>query len=468
MNKSSLNALMLRIFLVFTLILLSTLALFQFVLLKPMYEAYRLNQLKGQSMAVAHSYLNKTMDSTIQDLARQGNTCIRVISTSSDTTYGSDACLLNTMSSSTTMALQKAALENEGHYVSSQLFQVGGSGQPFLGVIDTQVIANGQEVVTAMVYDVISPIAATKQTLVTQIWMIGFLLFSLIVGMMYWIRQKVVKPLIQMNKAAKELGKGKYDDQGIKKNYREVEELNQTLHQASLDIQKADQAKRDLLANVSHDLKTPLTMISGYGEMMQDIPEEKTNENLQVIVDEANRLNHFVNDLLDLSRLEDHQKSVNLSRFDLVQGLSSMIQRYEVYAKQEHRSFQVELPKQCWIQSDETLLVQVIQNFLSNAFHYTKEGDSILLRLQDCRLMVKDSGQGIKKEDQAHIFDRYYKVQQEHRRFSYGTGIGLSIAKENLELLKLKYGVQSEFGHGSTFWIELPEEIEYNRDGGTL
>jgi signal transduction histidine kinase len=86
--------------------------------------------------------------------------------------------------------------------------------------------------------------------------------------------------------------------------YLEAQELNETLTDAAEDIQAADKAKRDLIANVSHDLRTPLTMISGYGEMMQDMPEEKTDENLQVIIDESKRLNALVNDLLDLSKMQ--------------------------------------------------------------------------------------------------------------------------------------------------------------------
>ena len=442
-------------FIFFTAILLLVLAVFQFILLKPMYEAYRLNLLKGQSRAVANAYLQGTIDTKINDLARQGNTCIRVISPNKDVVYGSKACLLNTISDTTTMALQKSAIENGGHFVSSQLFQVNGSGQPFQGVIDTLVVTNNKEIVTAMVYDVISPITATRQTLISQIWIIGFLLFILIIMMMFYIRLRVIKPLIQINAAAKSLAKGKYDQQSVKHSYTEVEELNQTLYKASNDIQKADQAKRDLLANVSHDLKTPLTMISGYGELMQDIPEEKTNKNLQVIIDEANRLNHFVNDLLDLSKLEDHQVKVNFKDFDLINSLQSIIESYQIYAKKENRIFHVQIPDHYQIHTDEKLILQVIQNFLSNAFHYTKAGDSIEIAIHNDHLEVRDSGQGIKKEDLPYIFDRYYKINQEHRRYAYGTGIGLAIAKHNLDLLHLKYGVESKENEGSLFWIKL-------------
>ena len=305
----------------------------------------------------------------------------------------------------------------------------------------------------------ITPITATRQTLITQIWIIGLFLFLMILAVTLWIRQKVVKPLIEMNQAAKELGRGLYSGEKVKPNYIEVQELNQTLTQAALDVQKADQAKRDLLANVSHDLKTPLTMISGYGELMQDIPEEKTNENLQIIVDEANHLNLFVNDLLDLSKLEDHRVSAQFEQKDLVKELAPLIHQYEAYAKQENRHFEVRLVEEYHYQTDYKLLLQVIQNFLSNAFHYTADGDSIYLEMiqkdKTYRLQVRDSGVGIPKEDLKDIFERYYKVKQEHRRYAYGSGIGLSIAKQNLDLLELRYGVDSELGKGSTFWIDL-------------
>ena len=424
-----------------------------------MYERYRLNSLADQSKMIGNAYLSGNLEKTIQDLGKQGETCIRVISSTSDQVYGSRACLLSSLSNSQTMALQKNALLNNGHYADQQLLQVGGSSQTFQGVIDVHVVSNGKDVVTAMVYDVITPITATRQTLITQIWIIGLFLFLMILAVTLWIRQKVVKPLIEMNQAAKELGKGLYSGEKVKPNYTEVQELNQTLTQAALDVQKADQAKRDLLANVSHDLKTPLTMISGYGELMQDIPEEKTNENLQIIVDEANHLNLFVNDLLDLSKLEDHRVSAQFEQKDLVKELAPLIHQYEAYAKQENRHFEVRLVEEYHYQTDYKLLLQVIQNFLSNAFHYTADGDSIYLEMiqkdKTYRLQVRDSGVGIPKEDLKDIFERYYKVKQEHRRYAYGSGIGLSIAKQNLDLLELRYGVDSELGKGSTFWIDL-------------
>ncbi|MBW9213049.1 MULTISPECIES: cell wall metabolism sensor histidine kinase WalK [Terrabacteria group] len=458
-KNNSLNALILKIMLFFIGSLLLILVLFQFILLKPMYEGYRLNLLANQSKMVANAYLSGNLEKTIQDLGKQGGTCIRVVSATSDQMYGSKACLLSDLSNSETMALQKNALLNHGHYAYHHLFQISGSSQTFQGVIDVRVLVDGKDVVMAMVYDVITPISATRQTLITQIWIIGFFLFLMILAITILIRQRVAKPLIEMNQAAKELGKGVYPSEKVKPNYREVQELNQTLSQAALDIQKADRAKRDLLANVSHDLKTPLTMISGYGELMQDIPTEKTAENLQIIIDEANHLNLFVNDLLDLSRLNDQQVLVQAEKRDLIQELKPLVHQYEVYAKKENRRFETSLLEHYEYETDYKLLIQVIQNFLSNAFHYTESGDAIYLELiekdRGYRLQVRDSGIGIEEKDLKNIFDRYYKIKQEHRRSAYGSGIGLSIAKQNLDLLKLRYGVISKIGEGSTFWIDL-------------
>jgi signal transduction histidine kinase len=113
--------------------------------------------------------------------------------------------------------------------------------------------------------------------------------------------------------------------------YREAQELNYTLTQAAADIQKADQAKRDLIANVSHDLRTPLTMIKGYGEMMRDLPGEKTDENLDVIINESERLKFLVDDLLDLSKLTDHVVELHRTSFSMSDLVRRNVQKYHFY-----------------------------------------------------------------------------------------------------------------------------------------
>ena len=123
-------------------------------------------------------------------------------------------------------------------------------------------------------------------------------------GLALFISSRLSKPLEQMNESAKQLGEGKYDIRFPEQGAREVAELAATLNYAAAELSKVEDLRRELIANVSHDLRTPLTMISGYAEVMRDIPGENTPENVQIVIDEANRLTGIVNDLLDLSKLQ--------------------------------------------------------------------------------------------------------------------------------------------------------------------
>ena len=273
------------------------------------------------------------------------------------------------------------------------------------------------------------------------------------------INRNIAAPLTTLNNSAKLLSKGTYTYDDKVNAYQEVYELNETLKKAAVDIQKADQAKRDLIANVSHDLRTPLTMISGYGEMMKDLPGEKTDENCQVIIDEAKRLTYLVNDLLDLSKLEEKKIVLEESVFDLSSLVQREIRKYEIYAVQNGYKFTVDAKENLFVKADEKRIEQVFNNFITNAINYSNESKDIEIRVyqkdKNIRLEVEDHGIGISKENLPNVWDRYYKINAEHIRFTKGSGIGLAIAKEILELHHAVYGVNSEEGKGSIFYFEL-------------
>ena len=243
--------------------------------------------------------------------------------------------------------------------------------------------------------------------------------------------------------------------------YKIVEKKKSLFHPAN-DIQKADKAKRDLISNVSHDLRTPLTMIGGYGEMMIDLPEEKTDENIQVIVDETKRLNALVNDLLDMSRLQDGRIVLHKEVFDISALLKTQLQKYDVYRMQEGYTIESELLDTIYVNADKKRIEQVINNFLNNAVNYGGEAKHIIVREikkeNTVRIEVQDFGEGIDSKDLDNIWDRYYKVDKEHVRVANGSGIGLNIVKQLLELHGVPYGVKSSKGKGSTFYFEMPIE----------
>ena len=215
--------------------------------------------------------------------------------------------------------------------------------------------------------------------------------------------------------------------------------------------------RRELLANVSHDLRTPLTMIRGYGEVMRDLPGENTPENVQIIIDETERLTNLVNDLLDLSRLEAGVMALDVTRFNLTESIRAILHRYDKLAGY---SFPFLAEEDVFVTADELKISQVVYNLVNNAITYAGEDKTVALEQTvangKVRVSVTDTGEGIPEEKLRDIWERYYKVDREHKRAQVGTGLGLSIVKHILELHGGAYGVVSQLGEGSTFWFELP------------
>ena len=311
-----------------------------------------------------------------------------------------------------------------------------------------------------MIYSGISPINATISTLTKQLVCISLMILAAVVVLTWLIYHGIARPLSEINNAAKQLPKGEYHCDPKTNQYLEAQELNETLSAAANDIQKADKAKRDLIANVSHDLRTPLTMITGYGEMMRDLPGEKTDENLQVIIDESKRLNNLVNDLLDLSKLQENKIVLQKENFDLGAMIEIQMRKYDVYKYQDGFVIEQQIEEGTIVNADQKRMEQVFNNFMINAINYSGKNKHIIVRVQrqndKVRTEVQDFGEGIPADKLKDIWDRYYKIDKEHVRVSQGSGIGLAIVKQILDLHGFPYGVNSEEGKGSTFWFEIP------------
>lgn len=322
----------------------------------------------------------------------------------------------------------------------------------------------GGEELLLLVRAAITPVNATVETLRTQLLFISLIMVVLAVGIALLIAKRVAKPIEKLNTAAGELARGNYEVSFEGKGYREVGQLAGTLNHAAAELAKTEELRRDLIANVSHDLRTPLTLITGYAEMMRDIPGENTPENMQVIVDEARRLSTLVGDLLDLSQLQSGVSKPLLERFDLTAEVEDIIGRFAKFSEPEGFTVCFEHPESpVYVQADSRRIGQVVYNFLINAMTHGGQEKTITLRLFTsqglARLEVSDTGEGIPAEQLPYIWDRYYKVDKVHKRAAAGAGLGLSIVKSILEQHPgIRYGVQSAPGIGSTFWFSLPVE----------
>lgn len=303
----------------------------------------------------------------------------------------------------------------------------------------------------------ITPVDSTVDTLKVQLFCLTLVMAVLGLGLALFIARRIAKPLAAINQSAKKLGEGDYAIRFEGAGTREAAELAQTLNYAAGELSKVDELRRELLANVSHDLRTPLTMIEGYAEVMRDLPGENTPENVQIIIDETQRLTNLVNDLLDLSKLEAGVVPLDKTRFNLTDSIRRTLQRYDKLA--DYR-FPFYADRDVFVTADELRISQVVYNLVNNAITYAGADKTITLRqtVGDgmVRISVTDTGEGIPADKLRDIWQRYYKVDKSHKRAQIGTGLGLSIVKNVMDLHGGRYGVESQLGVGSTFWFALP------------
>ena len=320
----------------------------------------------------------------------------------------------------------------------------------------------------------LEPLNATVQTLKTQFWVIAFILLWGSLFLAILISRNISAPIKKMNRAAKRLARGRYDADFSAGGYKEVVELSKSLTHASEQLARTDRLQKELIANISHDLRTPLTMIIGYSEVMRELPGENTPENVQVIIDETERLAQLVNDLLDLSKLQAGSRTPKWEVFNLTELVEATMLRYEKLTEKAGYRVEFESDASVDIRADRTMLLQVIYNLINNAINYT--GDDKLVRVTQqlsedgtrVRVSVTDSGVGIAPDQIPLIWDRYYKIDKVHRRAMIGTGLGVSFVKQILEAHRTTYGVESKLGEGSTFWFEMRVEAVMSEDGEEL
>ncbi|MDR3310821.1 MAG: HAMP domain-containing histidine kinase [Oscillospiraceae bacterium] len=309
----------------------------------------------------------------------------------------------------------------------------------------------------------ISPVDATVGALKIELYFItgAMLLFS--TGLALLIARRVSKPIVAINESAKTLARGQYDAKFNASGYREIRELAGTLNVAARELSRADGLRRELVANISHDLRTPLTLIAGYAEAMRDLPGESTPENAQIIVDEANRLNRMVGEVLDLSKLQAGAAELRPEPYSLTESLRGIVGRLSEFTKANGYRLALETDGDVTVSADESAVAQAVYNLMTNALNFTGDDKTVTVRQiaaeDTVTVEVEDSGKGVAPEELPYVWDRYYRSGKKHVRAAVGTGIGLSIVKSVVDLHGGEYGVRSSPGSGSVFWIRLKRRI---------
>ena len=383
-------------------------------------------------------------------------------------------CVIHRLSGPQLNQLYDAAEEGEGVWTRFQLREGDyrfawemEDGTDYDGrVIDERLVyarllpTDGDRALFLLIDTSLEPIEGTVSVLRSQLLVLTLVLLFLSALLAYLLSRRIAGPLSKLNVAARRLPRGTYPEDYREDGYREVRELSETLADAAIELGKVETLQRELIANVSHDLRTPLTMIVGYAEVMRDIKGENTPENMQVIIDEAKRLSTMVGDLVALSRYGKEGVPFTPERFSLSDLGREVIAEYAPLLVREGFALDVRIEEGCCVTGDKSRLGQALRNLLDNAVNYSGDRREIALtivrREPYVRVEVADRGEGIPPEERERIWERYYRAGGNHARSVVGSGLGLSIVRECFRLHGARYGVDSTVGEGSTFWFELP------------
>ncbi|MEA5002089.1 MAG: HAMP domain-containing sensor histidine kinase [Christensenella sp.] len=465
--------------LVFAAIMILLLWLFQIVFLNDFYQSIKKGEIRDAAQVIEQNIDNEDIDTLIERISHQYDVCVRIADENGENVYTSDImpdCVIHKMPAFEFSILAQDTQENggsmlrilpqkkfSGNEYDARRF-MGNVPPPDSGITESMIYtktvtaADGQTMLLAL-NSVITPVNSTVETLRVQLIYITVILIVCALVIALIIAKRVSNPIIKINKAAKKLAKAQYEVKFDGHGYREIAELAATLNYAAHELSKVDNLRRELIANISHDLRTPLTMITGYAEVMRDLPGENTPENVQIVIDEAQRLTTLVNDVMDISKMQSGAQELRIAKFNLTQMIRDILTRYTKLGEQEGYHISFEQDGEVMVEADEARIGQVVYNLINNAITYAGEGKNVVVRQSvegdTVRIEVCDDGEGIAEEQLPYIWERYYKASKTHKRAAVGTGLGLSIVKGILDMHGAEYGVSSAQGSGSTFWFIL-------------
>ena len=455
----------------FSVFILVFMWLFQYVSLSNYYKNAKMRDISRSANKIIEAYDTPRQEHINRTVAYDNSLCIVITDENGnvqtvENNLGSFSQLSHDVSDNYSMKILqlKNELDNSGETFITKTYSnddLDVKGMYYCAKIYTD---DSPKQAYLFIESMVEPADSIVKIIREQLIYITIMLLELSVIVTTFISMRVSYPIVDITKTAKEFGEGDYEVDFNGTGYKEIEELSSVLNDAKNEIRKVSDLRKDLIANISHDLRTPLTMVKAYAEMIRDLSGDnpvKRAEHVQVIIDEADRLSNLVNNLLELSKLESGNMELNIQKISVNEKLTDCMTRYQLLIEQNGYDIRYEPDDDVTVSADPDNLDQVIYNFLNNAINYT--GDKKVIRLRQInhddvvRIEVEDNGKGISKELLPKVFDRYYRGERV-KRDVVGTGLGLSICKEILKCHGFGFGVKSEEGKGSTFWFEIPIE----------
>lgn len=446
------------------MIVLVLLWLFQIVFLQKFYTTMRQDDVKSSAITMINEYGKDGYEKVFDKLAYENEICIKVVDIyglrtiySNDDVMGTN-CLIHGPSRVYDYLME---LKQSESGVISHKVKNPQTNYDTLLLGSLLFDKDGHVSAYMLINATLEPVGSTVEILKKQFIIVTGILVLIGIALSVIISKSIAEPIINITKSADRLAKGDYSAEFDGGNYKELQQLANTLNYASTEISKVDMMQRDLIANVSHDLRTPLTMVKAYAEMIRDLSGNnpaKREEHLNIIIEETDRLALLVSDMLDLSKLENGNLKLNCSEMNVTAKIREIVDRYRGVSEKNGYTITFTPDDEVTVSCDIVKIEQVIYNLLNNAINYTGDDKKVFIRQINeknyVKIEVTDTGDGISEENIKLIFDKYYRSKN-HKREVVGTGLGLSIVKAVLKLHNYPYGVQSTLGEGSTFWFKI-------------
>lgn len=459
-------------FMIFVIMVFVLLWIFQIIFLQKFYDRMKKNDVLSAAEEMVALYESGNYRDQFRQLAYENNMCIEVRDALERHVWEEDvlggSCLIHGLNNYCKQIIRRVQQQPNGIYYGTEtLLHTNVKMFIYACRLGSPDAPQGYLLLNSPLL----PVNSTVNILKRQTIMITVIMILIAFCISVIVSKRLSKPIMEVTKEAEQLAHGKYDIVFQGGGYNEVDRLAETLTYASHEINRVDTMQRDLIANTSHDLRTPLTMLKAYAEMIRDISGNnpvKREQHLQVIIDETDRLTALVNDILDLSKLENGKMLLERSEFDMEQKLHEILDRYRGLSTVSGYTFQLETDQPAKVNCDPVKIERVICNLINNAMNYSGEDKQIFIKAEHLpdglKISVRDTGEGMDQETVSRIFDKYYRSEN-YKRAVVGTGLGLSIVKAILRLHNYAFGVDSQVGVGSTFWFIVHKDDIVKENG---
>lgn len=329
-------------------------------------------------------------------------------------------------------------------------------------VVGIPVQAHRQTNGGVILYVPLAPIHEAVNILRKQLTIITIASLMIATMLSFLLARKFTNPILTITQAAGEIAKGNFNTHVSVNSEDEIGVLADSINHLAEQLGQIEKFRKDFIANVSHELKTPISLIKAYANMIRDIngdDREERENNLQIIDDETDRLNKMVEDILFLSQMEAGYYQPQLKKVFVYEVAQRIARKLAYLAQKQNTEVLLDCDDQdVTFLADEDKVEQVFFNLVHNALVHCGDYGKVIISIycsnNIVHVAVKDNGEGIPKEDLPYIWDRFYKVDKSRKRDNSGTGLGLSIIKNILEAHHFEYGIESECGKGTMVWFK--------------